>query len=329
MDRVVPPRGFPLGEWVDRHRTARYNLARSGMVGSLELVPRILKAPPAAEPEEVRGLLADNHGVHRSELFLTHGAHEANFLALAFLAGRARRGTGRLAVRVDSPEYPQIVDAVGAAGGRLVSGARRPDVWALSNPNNPTGRWRSPKALRMALDEATTLLVDEAYREFTEARSAAGAGLENVWTTGTFTKVYGADEIRVGWSIPPSSATADYARFHAVAADRIAERSIRSAAAILSDRADVLDEVRSKFDRNVRVLQTKVPGTEEPFGPVWFDRGQRTLPGDRIQSAALRRSVLVCSGTFFGDAGGVRICLSRKSFPEDLDRYLEVRRSFV
>jgi histidinol-phosphate/aromatic aminotransferase/cobyric acid decarboxylase-like protein len=325
LETVEGPRGFPLGQWVDSHRAVRHNLARSGMVGTLESVPRLLIDPPPAEPEQVRALLAGSHGVHRNEVFLTHGAHEANFLALVFLATRARGNSRRLTVRIDRPEYPQITDAVAAAGGRVVSGTQRADVWALSNPNNPTGRWRPPHGIRKGLDDSEVILVDEAYREFTDVSSAAGAPEENLWVTGTFTKVYGADEIRVGWSIPPSSARAAYARFHAVAADRIAERSIRAALAILSAREEVLQEVRSKFGRNVRAFQTAVRGAEAPSGPVWFDRGEGKLPGDRVQAAALRRSILVCSGTFFGDPTGVRICLTRPSFPGDLSQYLKVR----
>lgn len=326
MGRYEGPRGFPLGTWVDRHRGVRHNLAISGMRGVLESVPRLLKDPPPAGPDQVTAALARIHGVHRNEVFLTHGAHEANFLAVVFLANRAQQKPRRLTVRIDAPEYPQIAEAVVAAGARVVSEGRRADVWAFSNPNNPTGRWRPPGRIRKGLDDSAIVLVDEAYREFTDVPSVARWGEENLWATGTFTKVYGADEIRVGWSIPPSTLSASYARFHAVAADRIADRSIRAASAILSARDKVLREVRSRFIRNVRALQSAVQGSEAPSGPVWFDQGEGTLSGDRLQAAALRRSILVCSGTFFGDPTGVRICLTRPSFPDDLRQYLTVRK---
>jgi histidinol-phosphate/aromatic aminotransferase/cobyric acid decarboxylase-like protein len=329
MHRLEIPSGFPLGKWVDRHRAVSHNLALSGMGGALESVPRLLRNPPPAEPDDVRAALADIHGVHRTEIFLTHGAHEANFLALAFLAGRARHESADWTVRIDPPEYPQIIEAAAATGSQVVREGRHASVWALSNPQNPTGGWRSAREILRNVDRSTIILVDEAYRGFTDVPSVASTAEENMWATGTFTKVYGADEIRVGWSIPPKSHRAAYAKFHLVAADKIAERSIRSARAILSARDEVLREVRAKFLRNVRALRSAVPGSGRLAAPVWFDRGKGTLPGDRVQSAALRRSILVCSGAFFGEVGGVRVCLTRHSFPEDLAHYLALRKSFV
>ncbi|MCI4352626.1 MAG: pyridoxal phosphate-dependent aminotransferase [Thermoplasmata archaeon] len=322
-------RGFPLGRWVDAHSSVRHNLALSGMAGALRTVPRVLRDPPAATPEDLRTALARIHGVDPADLFLTHGAHEANFLALAFLMGGAQRSSRRLTVRVDLPEYPPLLDMARGLGGRVVPGERGADVWLVSNPNNPTGRSRSAREIEGDRRGASCVIVDEAFREFTEAPSIAGAGEENLWATGTFTKVYGADQIRVGWSIPPRPVTAAYARFHPVASDKVAERSVRAAMAILSARAEVLREVRGIFGPNVRALRNAVPGCRRPAGPTWLDRGRRGLPGDKVQAAALRRSILVSSGAFFGDPTGVRICMTRRSFPEDLTEYLAVRARFM
>ena len=329
MKRFGGSHGFPLGRWVDDHATVRYNLALSGMAGSLRTVPRILRNPPSARPEELRAAIARMHRVDPTEVFLTHGAHEANFLTVAFLTGNAQRSHRRLTVRVDLPEYPPLLDIARGMGGRLVRGEPEADLWLLSNPNNPTGGLRSVREILADRGASTTVIVDEAFREFTDARSVAEAGDEHLWTTGTFTKVYGADRIRVGWLIPPGPATAAYARFHPVASDKVAERSVASAAGILSSRTEVLREVRGIFERNARALQESFPGAERPAGPIWLDRGRRGLPGDRVQAAALRHSVLVSSGGFFGDPKGVRICLTRRSFPEDLSRYLAVRQRFM
>ncbi len=61
-----------------------------------------------------------------------------------------------------------------------------------------------------------------------------------------------------------------------------------------------------------------------PVAPVFFDR-VRTESGDDLARRCLLASVLVCPGTFFGDPGGVRLCLTRRSFPNDLEAYLRVR----
>lgn len=329
MQRVEAPRGFPLGQWVLAHSGVRHNLSLSGMGGALTSVPRLLKRPPAADSDSLRALLAELHSVAPAEVFLTHGAHEANFLALAFLSSESRRDGRRFTVRVDAPEYPPFVDLAGAVGASRIVAPGRASVWLLSNPNNPTGTWRSRRQLLDEGSETGTIVVDEAFREFTDAASMAATADQKFWVTGTFTKVYGADEIRVGWSIPPGRWRAAYARFHPVASDRLAERSVRSAVAILRARPQVLRESRGIFQRNVKALPRVVTGRGALAAPLWFDRGRAGLPGDAVQAAALRRSVLVSSGSFFGDPHGIRICLTRHTFPRDLARYLEVRALFT
>jgi histidinol-phosphate/aromatic aminotransferase/cobyric acid decarboxylase-like protein len=299
------------------------------MRGSLRTVPRILRNPPAASPEELGRAIARLHRVDPGEVFLTHGAHEANFLALTFLTRSSRRPRPGPTIRVDLPEYPPLLDLARALGGRVVHEESMSDIWLLSNPNNPTGRLRSVREILAERGATASVIVDEAFREFTGARSVAESRADRLWVTGTFTKVYGADAIRVGWLIPPRHATEPYARFHAVAADRIAAHSVCSASAILSSRRTVLREVRTIFARNLQALQRTVPGMEKPAGPFWFDRGRGRLPGDAVQAEALRRSILVCTGSFFGDPQGVRICLTRPTFPNDLYRYLAVRERFL
>lgn len=329
MEPFVGSRGFPLGRWVDRHSSIRHNLALSGMRGALRLVPRVLRNPPRASPEELRRALARLHQVKTARVFLTHGAHEANFLALSFLRANLSPRTHRPSVRVDLPEYPPLLDIVRGSGSRWVQNAPDADIWLLSNPNNPTGRLRTLRDFLAGRGSATSVIVDEAFREFTEVPSAAKAGVDRLWVTGTFTKVYGGDDIRVGWLIAPKHAAEAYGRFHAVAADRISSRSVRSAMGILSKRRAILSEARAIVSRNFRVLERLVPGSVPTAGSFWFDRGVSGLPGDRVQAAGLRRSILVCSGAFFGDPSGVRICLTRPSFPEDFAHYLKVRSRFL
>jgi histidinol-phosphate aminotransferase len=322
-------RGFPLGRWVDDHSTARYNLALSGMRGALRSVPRLLRNPPEAGPEDLREALALMHRVDPARVFLTHGGHEANFLALTFLRFSSRNLSHPLKIRVDHPEYPPILDIARATRGTIVERTSDADIWVLSNPNNPTGQLRSAQEILEESGPGATVIVDEAFREFTEAHSVLETRSDRLWATGTFTKVYGADEIRVGWLIPPATAAEAYARFHSVAADRIPPSSVRSAVAILAARKEVLRETRQVFSRNLRAAEERLPGVTRSSGPFFFDRGTGSLPGDRVQTAALRRSVLVCSGSFFGDPAGVRICLTRPSFPEDFEQYLAVRKRFT
>lgn len=322
--------GFPLKDWIDAHPSAPHHLAHSGMIGSLRSARRALLDPPDPDADALRGELARTVGVARHRIFLTHGATEGNSLVLVFLAGEfRRRRRGALRARVPTPEYPPIREAAQWAGFRPVRPDVPADVTAISEPNNPTGRARGPKAVGKLAGGTSAVLADETFREFTSAPSLARAGPPTVWTTGTFTKVYGGDDLRVGYVVAPERSAATFARFHGIVADELPPASVAGARALLAHRREILGEVRARFRRNEAALRRRVPDAPPLAAPVWFDRGALGLPGDRLARAAARRGVLVCPGSFFGDPDGVRVCLTQPEFPEDLDAYLRVRSEFV
>ncbi len=319
------PTGFALADFIDAHAAARHDLARSGMYGALRTVPRILAAPqPPCSAEELRRQLARRLGVAPDRLFLTHGAHEANLLAVAYLA-RDRPRPFRF--RVDLPEYPQLWGAAEQLGGRRSPGDRGAVVRLVSNPHNPTGRLVPVEELTDGAGDAEALLVDETFREFTAARSVAATAATGVWASGTFTKAYGGDDVRVGWLVAPSEAADRFRDFYALALDHVPPASLAAAAALLRHRDRVRREVDGIWRQNAAYLRREVGGAPELFAPVWFDPGPPGVSGDQLQAAGLRASVLVCSGRFFGVPRGVRVCLTRRTFPRDLRLYLEVRAS--
>ncbi len=310
---------FRLGAWIDDHSTCRHNLALSGMRGSVRAVPF---PRPRGDPDELRDRLARLSGVGPERLFLTHGATEANALVAAFVGARSAR---RAAVcRVRFPEYPPLFDLPRALGFRLDTGRRPARLAVVSQPRNPEGDLWSVDRLLAWASGADHLLVDETFREFGPGRSVASLARRRVWTTGTFTKFYGGDDVRVGYVIAPSEERDDFHQFHGVAADEVAPGSIASALALLDDRARLVREVRSIVGRNRRALRRWLPEAAVPIGPVYFDRAIRE-PSETLAGRCLAASVLICPGGFFGDARGARICLTRRSFPVDLDAYLVVR----
>ena len=316
---------FPLKDWIDAHAGCRHNLGESGMHASV-------RQPPASRVRFDRSVLtelglelAEELRVGPERLFLTHGATEANAL-ITFHLTRAVSGrvpTGRVLL----PEYPPLVELLDVAGARLAPSPRSADLAIVSRPRNPEGDLWSRARLFAWAKGARHLLVDETFREFTGERSLSGLGERGLWTTGTFTKFFGADHLRVGFAVAPPEEAAGFGRLVGLAVDELAPASAAGALRLLREAGRIRAEARSVHERNRAYLRRADPGSPDPAGPVYFDR--RAGDGDRLAEACLRASVLVCPGRFFGDADGVRVGLTRRSFPRDLDAYLRVRDRWV
>jgi histidinol-phosphate/aromatic aminotransferase/cobyric acid decarboxylase-like protein len=316
---------FPLGEYIDSHTGLPHDLAQSGMRGELASVRALLRRPEAGDPEELTRRIAHRHRVGAERVFLTHGATDAITLVLLHLArhhARRRGGSPRVAIRV--PEYPPLFDTAKFAGLQPVRPPQEAEVTLLSNPSNPEGLLLDPEAVAELAGSSRDLVVDETFREFTSAPPLFEKDGPELWLTGTFTKAFGADDLRVGYAIAPESHFETF-RSASWLLDGIPPASIASAITLDRHRSRVLEEVRKKFLRNLRVLVEAEPGARRLAAPVWFDRGTGAIGGDRLAHTALRRGVLVCPGRFFGEPKGVRICLTRSSFPADFAAYQAVK----
>jgi len=315
---------FPLAEWIDGHPHCRHNLAFSGMVGS---IPSPVPSPSdvrRADAHELRALLAEDLGVDARRVFLTTGASEANALAILFLA-RLRKGGAAGACRVCPPEYPPMFDTARWAGFRLTEGSGPAEVAVLSQPRNPEGDlWDRARFLDWA-SGARSVLVDETFREFAGTRSLLGTELRGLWASGSFTKFFAGDDLRVGFLVAPEDRAQDFARFHGLVTNLLAPFSVAGATRALRDREKICRKVRAIQRVNVAAVRASFPRLRPPVGPVMFDRPESGEGGDALAHRALAASVLVCPGSYFGDPSGVRLCLTRRSFPADLAAYLTVR----
>lgn len=324
-------RRFPLADWIDANPAVPHHLGHSGMVGMLESTIRYTTDPAPATEEELRGRMARILGCSAERVFFTHGATEGYGSVLLAIRRTppTTPGATPLRLRAVLPEYPPLLRAAQLVGFRTVGAEAAAEVAVFSEPNNPTGRLRGRARLLEAAGGAAQVVVDETFREFTEAGSLAGRGMPGLWVLGSMTKSYGADFLRVGYVVVPPEAVAGFEELRGVLADALPTASVAGATALLTHRATVLAEARGIFRANRRVLVEAVPGGPALAAPTWFDRGASGVDGDRLARAALRRGVLVASGALFGDPSGVRVCLTRRSFPEDLAAYLEVRRRFL
>ena len=312
---------FPLADWIDGHADCRYHLGGSGMAPAVRPVVPSAAAVRRADPELLRAELAEDLHVAPTRLFLTHGATEANAWIVHYLARRA--GPRRPSLRVRLPEYPPLVDVAGAAGFRPARRAARPDLALLSNPRNPEGyRLRDTELFRWA-DGARALLVDETFREFARSPTLRDDA-PGLWRSGSFTKFFGGDDLRVGYLVAPEAAATEYARFHGLVAPPLGAEAVAGALATRRARDRIRRRVEAIWRPNRTVWRRAFPHARELAASVFFDRPVRP-DGRTVAERGLAASVLVCPGDLFGDPTGVRIGLTRRTFPRDLARYLAVR----
>jgi len=143
-------------------------------------------------------------------------------LALAFL-GPGRAG---LYSQHAFAVYPLATQARGATGivvpardlghdlpAMLAAVTPRTRIVFVANPNNPTGTWVAPAAMRefiAGVPPDVLVVLDEAYNEYLErtqqANSAAWiAEHPNLLVSRTFSKAYGLAGLRVGYGIADST----------------------------------------------------------------------------------------------------------------------------
>jgi histidinol-phosphate/aromatic aminotransferase/cobyric acid decarboxylase-like protein len=314
---------FPLSDWIDDHDQCRISFGSSGMAGVVRPPEPTARGLRTATEAELRGRLARLIGVAADRVFLSPGATEANAWVTWFARRVARGRTPRC--RVEYPEYPPLFGAPRAAGFRLVGPRAGPaDLAVVSQPRNPQGDLWARERLGEFARSVRSTLVDETFRDFSTAPSTLRWGIPGQWVTGSFTKAFGADALRVGYVVAPERDREAFERFHGLFADHLAHRSVAGALAALDARDEILERVRRVVGRNQRAWRAARPAGPMLAGPVAFD-APVAPDGDALARRCLRRSILVCPGSFFGTPSGVRIGLTRPSFPRDLPHYLAVR----
>ncbi|MGA7923538.1 MAG: aminotransferase class I/II-fold pyridoxal phosphate-dependent enzyme [Thermoplasmata archaeon] len=318
---------YPLADWINQHSDVPHNLALSGMVGELRTTEEALVPSHPATSPEVTERLSEILNVGSDRIFLTHGGTESNVSVLLFLARRVRKDHHRRSrLRIVPPEFLPTAEGAWAIGYAPAKGTSA-DVYALSQPNNPSGGAVPAEELAKRSEGVSATLVDETFREFTTTRSAAEADRPGRWVTGSLTKAYGADRVRVGYVVAPSQDRDAFGPFLSLVLDELPTASAGQALALLDRREAILGESRSRFQTNLEELRRRIPDAPSLAAPVWFDTAIEPRDGRAFARNALEAGVLVCPGVFFGTPRGVRVCLTRRTFPTALNAYLGVRRA--
>lgn len=276
---------------------------------------------PDAGYSELRGAVAEFHGVVPEQVFAGNGASEIVHLLCRCLPAGA-------SVLIPVPTFSEYERAAVICGARVIlcpapDGMRfdpqaiaraikdsRPDLVFLCNPNNPTGLNLSRAAVETVVSSANgaVVVIDESYADFVENREdySPVSGAENVVILRSLTKFYGLAGLRIGYAVssPPVVAALNGVRppwnVNSVAA--------AAAASIFSLPRSVCDESRARLfsarNRLVKALE---------------DAGKKCLPTDTgffmvetphataAREKLLRKGVAVRDCSSFGLASHIRI----------------------
>lgn len=176
-----------------------------------------LERYPDAGATDLRGALAEKHGLDPARIIYGNGSDEVLHLAAGAFAGPgdeviyvnygfavypiATRRNGATPVIAPDKDYATDVDAI------LAAVTDRTTLVFVANPNNPTGTY-APRSeierLHAGLRDDILLVLDHAYAEYIEGTDNDGAmelaaRANNVLVTRTFSKMYGLAAERIGW----------------------------------------------------------------------------------------------------------------------------------
>ena len=165
----------------------------------------------------LKDALSKRYGLAPDCIVLGNGSNDVlEMAARAFLAP----GTSAVFSEHAFAVYPLATQATGAAGIvvpardfghdlEAMSKAIRSDtrVVFVANPNNPTGTWLAPKAIRGFLEKVPAdvlVVLDEAYNEYLDPELRGDAlrwseEFSNLVVSRTFSKAYGLAGLRVGY----------------------------------------------------------------------------------------------------------------------------------
>ena len=289
------------------------------------------------EQESVRRELAHFFGVHNDELLLTNGTDEAlHLIADTFLEPDD-------AVLLVEPTFAMYRFYSELAGARiqalrydaamqfpmkalLAALRKKPRIFFLANPNNPTGSVLRPAELRRILKAATRTLVvvDEAYFEFSGITILPWIRRHNnLVVTRTFSKAAGLAGLRLGCIFANPSITEHFRKAQSPYPVNVA--ALAAARANARDQS-FLNSTLREFRRSRKELERGLTKMGIPFFPsaanfVLLFLGERAK--EVVASLARQGTLIRDRSSDFGGAGYVRITFGTLSQTRRVLRQLE------
>jgi histidinol-phosphate aminotransferase len=289
------------------------------------------------EQEGVRRELARFFGVRNDELLLTNGTDEAlHLIADTFLepddtvllvepSFAMYRFYSELAgARIHALRYDAAMQFPMKA--LLAALRKRPRIFFLANPNNPTGSVLQPAELRRILKAATQTLVvvDEAYFEFSGITILPWIRrYNNLVVTRTFSKAAGLAGLRLGCIFANRSITEHFRKAQSPYPVNVA--ALAAARASVRDRGFLRNTLR-EFRRSHKELERGLTKLGIPFVPsaanfVLLFLGARAK--EVVASLARQGTLIRDRSSDFGGAGYVRITFGTLSHTRRVLRQLK------
>lgn len=320
---------------LDLSQTTWPELPHPRIVNAITFVARRgMHRYPHLTSTDLRGELAERHGVEPQRLILGNGAAE-----LLAAATRALISPGQqlLTPWPSYPLYPLMArrahgQAKRVSGGidALLAAAQEPDVRviALASPNDPTGELIPTAELQRLLEgvpDGVAVLLDEALVDFADAQPPSSS-LELLATHPrllvfrSFSKAWGLAGLRIGYAIggPGSEellAELDPDLGVSEVSQGGALEALRTCSDVLERRVRTICEERPRAIAALRERGFDVTDSQANF--LWAAHPE--IPGAELATRLARTGVLVAAGDALGEPRHVRIALVS---PRATDRLL-------
>lgn len=299
------------------------------VVEALKVAVEDLNRYPDGSCGELRGILSEQLEVPEECLMFGNGSCE-----LLMLLGQALLGPEHHAV-LPHPSfvvYRSIAMLNGAPftavalrdlecdlEAMLAAVRENTSLLIVCNPNNPTGSYLEPEALRRFLERVpadVAVVLDEAYGEFVtsplrEESSAWLAHHPNLVILRTFSKIYGLAGLRIGYGIADRQVVE--------ALDKVRQPfnvdSLAQIAAVESlRRPERMEERREKVAAERARLGSRLEEMGIDYRPseanfLLVDVTHLGIPGPEVGQALLERGVLTRSGYAMDCPGWIRVTI--------------------
>ncbi|ERG99534.1 MAG: aspartate/tyrosine/aromatic aminotransferase [Haloquadratum sp. J07HQX50] len=246
---------------------------RAGLTAYADADVDKFQYPPSEGLTRLRESICEQRSIDISRVLITHGAAEANYLAMATAL---ESYSGQEFVVVD-PVYPYYPGKATMLGGTVTRVPVRKDghldvdamqeaitndtVAVICNtPNNPTGAVYKQSSLQSLAEFASTvdaaLIIDEVYARFDftgQFKTALTLAADNVIVTTAFSKSMAITGFRIGYAVFPSHLVDQAATRHMlvmVSASRPAQAAV--AAALKQTGSNYYEETRAMLRHRVQ-----------------------------------------------------------------------------
>ena len=327
-------------ETLDLSLTTWPELPHPRIVSAITFVARRgMHRYPHLAGSDLRGRLAELHGVEPDRLILGNGAAE-----LLTAATRALLEPGQqLLTRWPSyPLYPimarrahgRAIPVEGGIDGLIEAATNEPDVRAvaLASPNDPTGELLPTADLKRLLEglpPGVAVLLDEALVDFSDAQPI-GSSIEllerhpNLIVFRSFSKAWGLAGLRIGYAIGGPGSGELFAELAPdLGVSEISQagafEALHSCTELIEARTRRICEERPRLIAALRDHGFEVSDSQANF--VWT--AHPSLSGGELSTRLARAGILIAAGDALGEPRHARIAVHSQAASDRLINAIE------